>query len=238
MPVPPADWCAYRVEEWWTYEVCYKKAARQYHADGDKVVDEYLLGNYTAAEAGEADEVHTDESEVGGAVRYVRQLYRDGEVCELTGSPREVEVRYVCAPGAQTLLASVKEPRSCSYVFTVATPRLCKHAAFQHEPPKVVPIGCYPVHPPSGGSWQGRDGASGSSEHGTCSAGDDATCSAAEHSAAAGAGSSEEAAAQPAPTSPPTNSSAPLEGEEGNGRSDADGVGLNAMLEDGDDYYY
>ena len=29
--------CFYRIEEWWTYELCYKKHVRQFHKDHDKV---------------------------------------------------------------------------------------------------------------------------------------------------------------------------------------------------------
>ena len=45
------DWCAYRVEDWWTYEVCYRKHVRQYHKEQGKVVSEYLLGAYSEADS-------------------------------------------------------------------------------------------------------------------------------------------------------------------------------------------
>lgn len=45
------EWCAYRVEDWWTYEVCYKKHVRQYHKEHSKVLSEYLLGQYSAADS-------------------------------------------------------------------------------------------------------------------------------------------------------------------------------------------
>ena len=40
------DWCAYRVEDWWSYEVCYKQHVRQFHKENGKVVAEYVLGRY------------------------------------------------------------------------------------------------------------------------------------------------------------------------------------------------
>lgn len=29
--------CMYRIEDWWTYELCYKKHVRQFHKEQDKV---------------------------------------------------------------------------------------------------------------------------------------------------------------------------------------------------------
>ena len=150
------DFCAYRVEDWWTYEVCYKKAARQYHGEGSKVTDQYFLGNYSAAAS---DMVNpTVDTELGGGgsgVKYVKQMYVDGDTCELTGKNRSVEVRFVCGrAGQQTVLTEVREPSSCSYVLTLATPRLCKHPAFQDKIPTAVPIVCYDM-----GGGEGEAGA-------------------------------------------------------------------------------
>lgn len=29
--------CMYRIEDWWTYELCYKRSVRQFHKEGNKV---------------------------------------------------------------------------------------------------------------------------------------------------------------------------------------------------------
>lgn len=49
-----AGLCFYRAEDWWTYEVCYKRHVRQFHRehtqDGSmKIAVEYSLGNYNAS---------------------------------------------------------------------------------------------------------------------------------------------------------------------------------------------
>lgn len=31
--------CLYRIEDWWTYELCYAKSVRQFHKEGDKARD-------------------------------------------------------------------------------------------------------------------------------------------------------------------------------------------------------
>lgn len=160
------DFCAYRIEDWWTYEVCYKKAARQYHSEGNAVLDQYHLGNYSAADSDML--VPTIDSEVAGEMHYVRQAYLGGAPCELTGRNRSVEVRYVCGRGSQTVLTDVREPKSCAYIFTITTPRLCKHSAFQDRIPMAVPIVCYPQ---LNASCSGGSGGSGECTNGGSAAG-------------------------------------------------------------------
>lgn len=218
--------------------MCYKKSARQYHAQDEKISDQYLLGNFTAG-AADTNEVLTDSSMVGGAVRYVRQMYTGGDECELTGERRSVEVRYLCSPGGgQTELTSVSEPRSCSYVFTVTTPRLCKHHRFQSQPTAVVPIRCYLLD--SGGNVNSRGIRGSSSGDG----GQAAACSA-ESGICSAAGQEEAAAASEDHTGQGTanreahavNSSISVGGEVPEDDGDVDGVVLNDLL-GGDDGYY
>lgn len=38
--------CFYRLEDWWTYELCYQKHVRQFHREKDVLTAEYLLGVY------------------------------------------------------------------------------------------------------------------------------------------------------------------------------------------------
>lgn len=136
------EFCSYRVEEWWTYEVCYKKAARQYHTENGKVTDSYILGNFSAADSNMI--APAVDAEAGGDVKYVKQLYVGGAPCELTGGNRSAEVRFVCGRAGQTVLSEIREPQSCAYVFIVSTPRLCKHPAFRDRIPAAAPIACYP----------------------------------------------------------------------------------------------
>ena len=166
------DWCTYRVEDWWTYELCYKKSVRQYHIEAGKVTDQFHLGNFTAAESDMSVPL-ADPTAAGGPLRYVLQRYTGGEKCELTGGNRSAEVRFVCGRGTQALLEDVQELVSCSYVFTVSTPRLCKHPAFQDAPVPITLIKCYPEL--EGGSAASSSSEScaaavGLSEEGTCEA--------------------------------------------------------------------
>lgn len=142
------EFCSYRVEEWWTYELCYKKAARQYHTENGKVMDSYVLGNFSSVDSNMI--TPAVDAEAGGDVKYVKQMYLGGAPCELTGVNRSVEVRFVCGRVGQTILTEVREPKSCAYVFIISTPRLCKHPAFQDRIPAAAPIVCYPVEVQAG----------------------------------------------------------------------------------------
>ena len=59
------------------------------------------------------------------------QRYNEGDACDITGEPRQTEVRYVCAEDGKESLASVKEASTCQYLVVVSTPLLCEHAAFK-----------------------------------------------------------------------------------------------------------
>ena len=124
---------------------------------------------------------------MSGGGRYVAHGYGNGDVCELTGKPRSAEVRFVCGvAGSDTLLASVREPASCTYVVTVATPRLCKHPEFTTAAPPAALITCRPLAP---GEQPQRTavGGGGSTCPGGAARQPDGTCAAAPAALAAAA---------------------------------------------------
>jgi protein OS-9 len=131
------DQCFYRHEGWWSYELCYHGKIRQVHVEGEKVIQEYVLGEYddnaTAAyhenisEFADEDHYPKDTSK-----RYHVHLYTNGTVCDLTDMARETEVRFVCSEPT-VLISSIKEISSCKYVVTVHSPMLCKNPLFQQE---------------------------------------------------------------------------------------------------------
>ena len=84
---------------------------------------------------------------------YHAHVFANGTACDLTGEPRSTEVRFVCAPEAAAtqggaavtpahFIESVKEPVTCHYVLTLATPLLCAHSAFRVEEAPVAHIRC------------------------------------------------------------------------------------------------
>jgi hypothetical protein len=64
------------------------------------------------------------------------QVYNGGEPCDVTGKPRETEVRLVCSEDGKEMVASLRESATCRYTLVFTTPRLCSHPAFHTpEPP-------------------------------------------------------------------------------------------------------
>lgn len=75
-----------------------------------------------------------------------RQMYAGGEPCDVTGEPRQTEVRFGCGEAAgRDVLSGLREPATCRYVLHLSTPRLCGHAAFRVAEPPVRAILCSPL---------------------------------------------------------------------------------------------
>lgn len=136
--------CFLRMEDWWTYEYCHGKHVRQFHggAEGGDL-DEFFLGHFNASRAA-PDTIHRDAAAAAGDARYVTTTYDGGEPCDLTGAPRSVEVRYVCADGGRDALHAVREPATCAYTLTVGVAALCSHPGFRVEEPPTATIACWP----------------------------------------------------------------------------------------------
>lgn len=131
------EWCTYRIEGWWTYEVCYNKKVRQYHVDeknGNAVASDFLLGRYSDP-LGNLSIKNDKNASIWNSIDsgdfYVADICEEGDVCDLEevggplGMKRTVEVRYYCGTSARPMLVDVKEPQSCHYIFDVRMSSLC-----------------------------------------------------------------------------------------------------------------
>ncbi|EGB08968.1 hypothetical protein AURANDRAFT_63519 [Aureococcus anophagefferens] len=121
--------CLQRHEGWWSFEFCYKKGARQFHARAE---DDAALVVERGADGWDKARVEVE--------------YERGTPCDIgedddSGEKRRrgTTARLVC--GDTNALVSVVEDRTCHYVFTVTTPALCKHAAFATAP-NTRPVTC------------------------------------------------------------------------------------------------
>lgn len=123
--------CLYRMDGWWTYELCIGRHLRQFHREPHAKEDttSYTLGRFTD---GTQTRPGPSESPLVGAS--VVQNFEEGSVCDLTGQERSTTVRFVCnhlSPGVgPSLLSEVKEEATCQYAATVSTPILCDHPKF------------------------------------------------------------------------------------------------------------
>uniref|UniRef100_A0A8C8RDL2 Endoplasmic reticulum lectin n=1 Tax=Pelusios castaneus TaxID=367368 RepID=A0A8C8RDL2_9SAUR len=141
--------CLVKTKDWWTYEFCYGKHIQQYHIEESEIKGDILyLGYYQSAfdwdnETAKASKQHRLK-------RYHSQTYGNGSKCDLSGQPREAEVRFLCEEGSGDYIARVDEPQSCSYVLTVHTTRICHHP-FLRPPSTATPqaIRCHPALSPA-----------------------------------------------------------------------------------------
>ncbi|XP_020488466.1 endoplasmic reticulum lectin 1 isoform X1 [Labrus bergylta] len=154
--------CSYRIESYWTYEVCHGKHIRQYHEEkdtGQKInVQEYFLGNMaqkststeTDKEEEDAEDVKSaDEAEVptknieGQLTPYFSLEMGNGTPCVLKqNTARSSSVLYVCHPEAKHEILSVAEVTTCEYEVVVLTPLLCAHPKYRFKSSPVNAIFC------------------------------------------------------------------------------------------------
>ncbi|XP_028753978.1 protein OS-9 homolog isoform X2 [Neltuma alba] len=141
------DRCFIRQEGWWSYEFCYQKKLRQLHVEDDKMVQEFVLGEYdeeaTAAFNQNLSDISTlkDPRSQDASQRYHAHQYTNGTTCDLTNKPRETEVRFVCSE-PRAMISSITELSTCKYALTIQCPTLCKHPLFQEERPVSHTINC------------------------------------------------------------------------------------------------
>jgi len=152
--------CAYRLESYWTYELCHGKHLRQYHEerDGKSIkVQEYYLGKFTK-EMYDSLVVDFDKDVANGITRhpptkkieglnmpYHEILMTDGTLCDLNQQPRRTRVLYVCYPAGKNEVYSLKEVSTCEYEVVVLTNALCSHPSYKPEESKEHSVTCRPV---------------------------------------------------------------------------------------------
>jgi len=152
--------CAYRLESYWTYELCHGKHLRQYHEerDGKSIkVQEYYLGKFTkemyddlvlAYDKDVANGItrHPPTKKIEGLnMPYHEILMTDGTVCDLNQQPRRTRVLYVCYPAGKNEIYSLKEVSTCEYEVVVLTNTLCSHPSYKPEESTEHSISCRPV---------------------------------------------------------------------------------------------
>ncbi|XP_006638835.1 endoplasmic reticulum lectin 1 isoform X1 [Lepisosteus oculatus] len=156
--------CSYRIESYWTYEVCHGKHVRQYHEEketGQKInIQEYFLGNMirksepspAGPESEKVEESDTEkqtETEVptknieGQLTPYYPVEMGNGTPCILKqNQPRSTTIMYVCHPEAKHEILSIAEVTTCEYEVVVLTPLLCSHPKYRFKTSPVNDIFC------------------------------------------------------------------------------------------------
>uniref|UniRef100_A0A8C8I9T4 Endoplasmic reticulum lectin n=1 Tax=Oncorhynchus tshawytscha TaxID=74940 RepID=A0A8C8I9T4_ONCTS len=141
--------CSYRIESYWTYEVCHGKHVRQYHEEketGQIKVQEYVLGSMTKtteSSATSGTEIVPTKNVEGQLTPYYPVLMAHGTACVLKqNTPRSTNVLYVCHPEAKHEILSIAEVTTCEYEVVVLTPLICAHPKYRFKSSPVNAIFC------------------------------------------------------------------------------------------------
>ncbi|KAM3179099.1 hypothetical protein ACTXT7_001237 [Hymenolepis weldensis] len=154
--------CIFKVEGYWTYELCHGKHIRQFRAEGSgpkttRVIKEFYLGRVSESETHlrdkeeelkKEDEEESKESKPksihinGRDFAYYPVEYVDGTECDLTGLPRKATVAYVCLEESGGELFQISELETCVYQLIVFTRHLCSYSRYNSHKLYSNPITC------------------------------------------------------------------------------------------------
>ncbi|XP_022185059.1 endoplasmic reticulum lectin 1 isoform X1 [Nilaparvata lugens] len=152
--------CSYRLESYWTYEVCHGRYVRQYHEerDGKKVkLQEYYLGRWDKTLHNKLDEELEAEKVAGFPnppptkkldglnLPYLQLNLTDGTICDLNGKPRQTKILYVCYNHGKHEIYTFKETSTCEYELIVLSALLCHHPKYRPQESGEHPISCMPI---------------------------------------------------------------------------------------------
>jgi len=152
-PLFTGDVCSYRIESYWTYEVCHGNYIKQYHEERDgktTKLQEYYLGKWTRKMTDELKaklEANKDEKlkykKIDGLnLPYFEIEMIDGTVCDLNSEARVTKVLYVCYSLGKNEVYSLKETSSCNYEIVVLTPNLCQHPKYKIQETTENTVNC------------------------------------------------------------------------------------------------
>ncbi|XP_060663936.1 LOW QUALITY PROTEIN: endoplasmic reticulum lectin 1 [Drosophila nasuta] len=158
-PIFSGPTCSYRIEAYWSYEICHGHHVRQYHEEreGKNVkFQEYYLGKWSEEKTELAKKEWEAERKAGGGkpkyktlkidntrYPYFEMEFNDGTMCDIIEAPRTTMVRYVCYPHGKDDIYSFKETSSCNYEAIILTSSLCSIPAFHAEETKEISIKCF-----------------------------------------------------------------------------------------------
>ncbi|XP_035207021.1 protein OS-9-like isoform X3 [Stegodyphus dumicola] len=138
--------CLLKGKDWWTYEFCFGHYIKQFHIEDGQIIGQVLTLGLYESDYDWDNETDQVEKFKHAKQRYHTQYYVNGTKCDLTGQPRNAEVRIYCEEDAGDYIYRVDEPGTCSYVITVHTSRLCSHPKLKPLPSnKAHTIPCHPV---------------------------------------------------------------------------------------------
>ncbi|QLQ79776.1 hypothetical protein HG537_0C04250 [Torulaspora globosa] len=113
--------CISYLSGFWNYEFCSDTGLAQFHGNSKTTSLYYVLGR--AKPSVDDREFQLLYNDLG---YYISEIMGSGDICDVTGRPRVVEVQYICRPAAgPATIQWVREVKTCHYEIQVAVPQLC-----------------------------------------------------------------------------------------------------------------
>ncbi|XP_026732359.1 endoplasmic reticulum lectin 1 isoform X1 [Trichoplusia ni] len=150
--------CSYRLESYWSYEVCHGRYIRQYHEEreGKQLrTQEYYLGHWNTEKhakleeqvkaAQESKDPYRTTKVDGVKLPAVEMILDEGTLCDLSGKSRLTKVLYVCYSHGKHEVYSFKETSTCEYEIIILSPLLCEHPQFKPKDVSENIIDCLPI---------------------------------------------------------------------------------------------
>ncbi|XP_058826266.1 endoplasmic reticulum lectin 1 isoform X2 [Topomyia yanbarensis] len=147
--------CSYRIESYWTYEVCHGNYIKQYHEERHEKtskLQEYYLGKWDSKKTADLKAEHSLVEAEGEKLKYkkidglnlpyLELEMGSGTVCDLNGVPRVTKVLYVCYLHGKNEVYSLKETSTCNYEVIILTPMLCAHPKYKPQETEENKISC------------------------------------------------------------------------------------------------
>lgn len=152
--------CIYKLDSYWTYEVCLNDYIRQFNGDilEKKHTQEYFLGHFKASNLENdrkeyrkrVEDLKSRNKQVpkidyeGVKVPFIYLTMDKGTTCDLTNQPRSTKVYFVCDKNEKPQLETIEEVQSCEYEAIISTNLLCDHPDFKEKKENELQINCYP----------------------------------------------------------------------------------------------
>lgn len=160
-PLLKSNYCSYKFELFWVYELCHGKFLRQYHEENSKfktkITQEYYLGilepEQLAAHVEDYEKQRLELTRTGASLPtilvnghhkpFIQFNMTDGTRCDLTKKSRAAKIIYVCNEEPKHELYSIKEISTCEYEAIVLSPLLCQHKDFKIDTNTQHEIRCF-----------------------------------------------------------------------------------------------
>lgn len=150
--------CSYRIESYWTYEICHGNYIKQFHEEREGKnmrLQEYSLGSWSQDKTTEfqtkmgnleGEEAKLKYKKIDTAtLPYLEVEMTGGTLCDLNNEQRSTKVLYVCYMHGKNEVYSLKETSTCQYEIIILTPTLCVHPDFKPQESTDNNINCIPV---------------------------------------------------------------------------------------------